>query len=74
MEKELPSTGEVVLVQAMGGVIAGASSSIATTPMDTIKTRLQVGVTSLTSLGLRDLLFVKHSERFYDLVLTGFDC
>ncbi|KAG0576786.1 hypothetical protein KC19_5G107600 [Ceratodon purpureus] len=42
VEKELPSTGEVVLVQALGGVIAGASSSIATTPMDTVKTRLQV--------------------------------
>lgn len=42
MEKELPSTAEVVLVQALGGVIAGASSSIATTPMDTVKTRLQV--------------------------------
>lgn len=42
MEKELPSTGEVVLVQALGGVIAGASSAIATTPMDTVKTRLQV--------------------------------
>lgn len=41
-EKELPSTLEVVSVQAIGGVIAGASSSIATTPMDTVKTRLQV--------------------------------
>lgn len=43
-EKELPSTSEVVLVQALGGVIAGASSAIATTPMDTVKTRLQVCV------------------------------
>lgn len=41
-EKDLPSTFEVVLVQALGGVCAGATSSIATTPMDTIKTRLQV--------------------------------
>jgi len=41
-EKDLPSTSEVVLVQALGGVCAGATSSIATTPMDTIKTRLQV--------------------------------
>lgn len=41
-EKELPSTIEVVSVQAVGGVIAGASSAIATTPMDTVKTRLQV--------------------------------
>lgn len=42
VEKELPSTGEVVLVQALGGVIAGACSAVATTPMDTVKTRLQV--------------------------------
>lgn len=44
VEKELPSTGEVVLVQALGGVIAGACSAVATTPMDTVKTRLQVSI------------------------------
>ncbi|KAJ7533878.1 hypothetical protein O6H91_13G069000 [Diphasiastrum complanatum] len=37
-----PSQGQVVLVQATGGIIAGAVSSVVTTPLDTIKTRLQV--------------------------------
>jgi solute carrier family 25 protein 44 len=32
----------VVLVQACGGVVAGGTSALATTPMDTVKTRLQV--------------------------------
>ncbi|KAI5064051.1 hypothetical protein GOP47_0020721 [Adiantum capillus-veneris] len=32
----------VVSVQAAGGVVAGAASSVITTPLDTIKTRLQV--------------------------------
>ncbi|KAG6552021.1 hypothetical protein Mapa_006327 [Marchantia paleacea] len=39
---EPPSQAKMVLVQASGGIAAGAVSSIATTPMDTIKTRLQV--------------------------------
>lgn len=37
-----PSHLEMVTVQAMAGTVAGACSSIITTPMDTIKTRLQV--------------------------------
>lgn len=37
-----PSHLEMVTVQAMSGTVAGACSSIITTPMDTIKTRLQV--------------------------------
>ncbi|EPS62965.1 hypothetical protein M569_11822 [Genlisea aurea] len=37
-----PSVGKIVLVQAAGGVIAGATASCVTTPLDTIKTRLQV--------------------------------
>lgn len=41
-EKELPSQAEVVLVQALGGVTAGGTAALATTPMDTVKTRLQV--------------------------------
>nr|AFK36496.1 unknown [Medicago truncatula] len=31
-----------MLVQAAGGIIAGATASCITTPLDTIKTRLQV--------------------------------
>ncbi|KAJ6848647.1 uncharacterized protein M6B38_275520 [Iris pallida] len=40
--KEKPSVLELVTVQATAGTIAGACSSIITTPIDTIKTRLQV--------------------------------
>ncbi|KAL1563188.1 solute carrier family 25 member 44 isoform X2 [Salvia divinorum] len=37
-----PSEGKIVLVQAAGGISAGATASFVTTPLDTIKTRLQV--------------------------------
>ncbi|KAI9120375.1 hypothetical protein K1719_007408 [Acacia pycnantha] len=37
-----PSVSKIVLVQATGGIIAGATASCITTPLDTIKTRLQV--------------------------------
>ncbi|XP_073044921.1 uncharacterized protein [Primulina eburnea] len=37
-----PSEGKILLVQAAGGIVAGASASCITTPLDTIKTRLQV--------------------------------
>ncbi|KAF3788289.1 Solute carrier family 25 member 44 [Nymphaea thermarum] len=41
--KELaPKQWEIVLVQATGGIIAGATASFVTTPLDTIKTRRQV--------------------------------
>uniref|UniRef100_M0ZM75 Mitochondrial carnitine/acylcarnitine carrier protein n=1 Tax=Solanum tuberosum TaxID=4113 RepID=M0ZM75_SOLTU len=36
-----PSQGKIVSVQAAGGIIAGATASCITTPLDTIKTRLQ---------------------------------
>lgn len=41
-EKSTPSLPKIVLVQATGGIIAGATASCITTPLDTIKTRLQV--------------------------------
>lgn len=41
-EKEPPSQGAIVSVQATGAIIAGATASCVTTPLDTIKTRLQV--------------------------------
>lgn len=37
-----PSAGKIVCVQAAGGIIAGATASCITTPLDTVKTRLQV--------------------------------
>ncbi|KAK3212422.1 hypothetical protein Dsin_017128 [Dipteronia sinensis] len=37
-----PSQWTIALVQATGGLIAGATASCITTPLDTIKTRLQV--------------------------------
>ncbi|KAL5080344.1 hypothetical protein RYX36_008765 [Vicia faba] len=41
-EEATPSLPKIVLVQAGGGLIAGATASCITTPLDTIKTRLQV--------------------------------
>lgn len=35
------SEGKIVAVQAAGGILAGATASCITTPLDTIKTRLQ---------------------------------
>lgn len=37
-----PTEGKIMLVQAAGGIVAGATASCVTTPLDTIKTRLQV--------------------------------
>lgn len=55
-----PSQWEVVSVQAAGGIVAGAVASVATTPMDTVKTRLQViettGVRPTVSSTVRGLL------------------
>ncbi|WCJ23226.1 Mitochondrial substrate carrier family protein [Euphorbia peplus] len=41
-EEEKPSHMEMVTVQAAAGMVAGACSSVITTPVDTVKTRLQV--------------------------------
>ncbi|KAK7273302.1 hypothetical protein RIF29_14351 [Crotalaria pallida] len=41
-DKGSPTLQKIILVQASGGIIAGASASCITTPLDTIKTRLQV--------------------------------
>ncbi len=43
----------MVLVQACGGVVAGGTSALATTPMDTVKTRLQALTAHLTSLHVK---------------------
>jgi len=40
--EEKPSHVEMVTVQATAGMVAGACSSVITTPIDTVKTRLQV--------------------------------
>lgn len=42
LEGVAPSQSRIMLVQATGGIIAGATASCITTPLDTIKTRLQV--------------------------------
>ncbi|KAL8097833.1 uncharacterized protein LOC141687358 [Apium graveolens] len=41
-EDPSPSESTLILVQGAGGIIAGATASCITTPLDTIKTRLQV--------------------------------
>lgn len=41
-DQPAPSQGTIVLVQGAGGIFAGAMASCITTPLDTIKTRLQV--------------------------------
>lgn len=41
-ERAAPSLWTIMLVQASGGIVAGATASCITTPLDTIKTRLQV--------------------------------
>ncbi|CAB4274767.1 unnamed protein product [Prunus armeniaca] len=41
-DEAVPGVGKIVLVQAAGGIVAGATASCITTPLDTIKTRLQV--------------------------------
>lgn len=40
--EEKPSLVELVTVQGTAGMVAGACSSVITTPIDTVKTRLQV--------------------------------
>ncbi|XP_057965621.1 uncharacterized protein LOC131156173 [Malania oleifera] len=42
LEVAAPSQWTIALVQAAGGITAGATASCITTPLDTIKTRLQV--------------------------------
>ena len=46
-EEAAPSKSTIMLVQATGGIIAGATASCITTPLDTIKTRLQVSLNLL---------------------------
>ncbi|KAH7673365.1 solute carrier family 25 member 44 protein [Dioscorea alata] len=41
-QEAVPSQWKIVCVQATGGIVAGAVASCITTPLDTIKTRLQV--------------------------------
>lgn len=42
LDESSPSLPKIMCVQASGGIIAGATASCITTPLDTIKTRLQV--------------------------------
>ncbi|KAH7433634.1 hypothetical protein KP509_07G078500 [Ceratopteris richardii] len=41
-EHDKPKPWQVVSVQAVGGIVAGSVASVITTPLDTVKTRLQV--------------------------------
>lgn len=53
MEKK-PSHVEMVTVQATAGMVAGACSSVITTPIDTVKTRLQVYETCVSAVKEKD--------------------
>lgn len=51
LQEAPPSNWTIMSVQAAGGIIAGATASCITTPLDTIKTRLQVmGLEKRTSV------------------------
>lgn len=56
-EKFAPSHTQLISVQAAGGIIAGATASCITTPLDTIKTRLQV-LTTLVDVKLNSFHFL----------------
>ena len=63
-----PSQSELVAVQATAGTIAGACSSIITTPIDTIKTRLQVILFYSSQYGLFSILI--ESFFFFNLIAS----
>ncbi|KAI3439494.1 uncharacterized protein J3R85_004697 [Psidium guajava] len=51
LQEAPPSNLTIISVQAAGGIVAGATASCITTPLDTIKTRLQVmGLEKRTSV------------------------
>lgn len=52
-----PTVGKIVAVQAAGGIIAGATASCITTPLDTIKTRLQVIQSVILYLAVNSLFW-----------------
>ncbi|KAI3762013.1 hypothetical protein L1987_52436 [Smallanthus sonchifolius] len=59
----VPSQGTIVLVQGTGGICAAAAASLTTTPLDTVKTRLQkmAGKVSVEVL-VQDSLAHQHGE------------
>lgn len=67
-KQEAPSLGKIVGVQAAGGVAAGATASCITTPLDTIKTRLQVQVNSTLFLVLIRFLLDAFASCFHILL------
>lgn len=69
LEKESPSQGTIVAVQATGAIIAGVTASCITTPMDTIKTRLQVQL-NLVGSNFLDYLFF---SLFFQFSFTKMD-
>ncbi len=53
-----PSQLTIMLVQGTGGIVAGATASCITTPLDTIKTRLQVLLEPFDIKLLSSLIFI----------------
>ena len=61
-EEYTPSLPKIIFAQATGGIIAGATASCITNPLDTIKTRLQVFITLLNTrfFLLHEFVFFGH--------------
>lgn len=67
-KENVPSQSKIVCVQATGGIIAGAVASCVTTPLDTIKTRLQVLISGCTKFFLVLNSNFNPKLRFYSLI------
>ncbi|KAI9112940.1 hypothetical protein K1719_016054 [Acacia pycnantha] len=66
-EEGTPSLHKLMLVQGAGGIIAAATASCITNPLDTIKTRLQVGHDNKSSMKkvVKDLIKEEGWKGFY---------
>lgn len=69
-KEDTPSQLKIVGVQATGGMIAGAVTSCVSTPLDTIKTRLQVTFMFLIIVAYFCLIGFERSSFFKTALVT----